>query len=332
VDALSDMLMALRVSGSLFIDAHLTAPWAVITPSSRDIASALGAETSRIIPYHLITEGECIVTLEGNEPRRIKAGDVALFPHGHVHMLASHDEVAALTLSRKFVDGVLLRRKVLPVRHGGEGESTKLLCGFLAIERWGDHLIAGLPDLLTAQVGTRGGHELLAAAARRSIEAQVAGGQGSEALVGKLSEMLFVDALRQFVSDQTAPACGWLAGLRDPTIGRALSLIHGRPQHLWDIKTLASACATSRSKFIARFTALVGSPPMKYLLRWRMSLAARDLSDEKLAVIQVANRYAYGSEASFTRAFRKVFDVPPAAFRRARINGRSDRIAATSAP
>ena len=318
MDALSDALRALRVTGSLFIDAELAAPWAVVTPSSSDIAGALGAATARIIPYHLLTEGECLVSVAGQAPMQLTAGDVALFPHGDGHTLASEPGAAPIALPRSFVDSVLARRSILPIRHGGAGAQTRLLCGFFALERWGgDHVVAGLPAILAARAGAGAGRDLLAAVARRSIEAHVAGGEGSDALVCRLSELLFVDALRQFVATGAAPLRGWLAGLRDPAIHRALALIHAHPQQSWDVSALAAAGASSRSKFLARFTSVVGTPPMKYLAQWRMLLAARDLSDGDTAVMAVADRYGYGSEAAFTRAFRKAFDVAPAAFRRA---------------
>jgi AraC-like DNA-binding protein len=173
-----------------------------------------------------------------------------------------------------------------------------------------------LPALITARIGTRDGQKLLAAVARASIDAKVAGGPGSEALVCKLSEILFIDALRQFVSQGAVPTRGWLAGLRDPAIGQALAQLHSLPPQDWDIQALAATCAFSRSKFVARFTRLIGSSPMKYLAQWRMILAARELSDGAASVKQVAERYRYGSEAAFTKAFRKTFGTPPAAFRR----------------
>jgi AraC-like DNA-binding protein len=263
VDALSDALRSLRISGSMFIEADLKAPWAVVTPSSRDIASALGNEQDRVIPYHLVTEG------------------------------------------------------VLPIRHGGDGKAVKLLCGFFTLERWGaDHLTPGLPPLITSRIGTRGGQDLLAAVARGSIDAKVAGGPGSDALVCRLSEILFIDALRQFVSQGVVPVRGWLAGLRDPAIGHVLALMHSLPQQDWDIQAFAATCASSRSNFVASFTRLVGSSPMKYLGQWRMVLAARDLSNGGVSVKQLAERYRYGSEAAFSKAFRKTFGTPPAAFRR----------------
>jgi AraC-like DNA-binding protein len=250
---------------------------------------------------------------------RLVAGDIALFPHGHVHILASHEGVAPAPMSREFVERVLARRTILPIRHGGTGQPVKLLCGFFAIDKWGgDHLVKGLPAVLSARIGSDSGRRLLAAVARHSIEARVTGGPGSDALVCKLSEILFVDALRQFILNSDAALSGWLAGLRDPAICRALALVHARPKDAWDVRSLASACAMSRSTFVARFTEVVGSPPMKYLTRWRLTLAARDLSDADITVMQVADRYGYGSEAAFTRAFRSAFDIPPATFRRAR--------------
>jgi AraC-like DNA-binding protein len=315
---LSDALRSLRISGSLFIDADLRAPWAIATPSSRDIASALGNAADRVIPYHLVTEGECLVTVEGNSTR-LAAGDMALFPQGHVHVLASHPGLVPMPMQKEFVQSVLARRSVLPIRFGADGTPAKLLCGFFALERWtAEHLTAGLPALISARIGTRGGRELLAAVARGSINAQAVGGPGSDALVCKLSEILFIDALRQFVSQGLLPSRGWLAGLQDPAIGRVLALMHNLPQQNWDIQSLSTACAFSRSKFSARFTRLVGMSPMRYLARWRMILAARDLSEGAVSVKQVAERYRYGSEAAFAKAFRKTFDTPPATFRRER--------------
>jgi AraC family transcriptional regulator, alkane utilization regulator len=319
VDVLSEALKGFRVSGSIFIDADLKAPWAIVTPSSAEIASALGVESDRVIPYHLVTEGSCLATVERQAPMRLVAGDIALFPHGHVHILASNEGIAPTGLSRAFVERVLTRRNILPIRHGGAGQAVKLLCGFFAIDKWGgDHLIKGLPAVLKARIGTDGGQGLLAAVARHSIEARVTGGPGSDALVCKLSEILFVDALRQFILNSDTALPGLLAGLRDPAICRALALVHARPKDPWDIRSLASACAMSRSTFLDRFTEAVGSPPMKYVARWRLTLAARDLSDADITVKQVADRYGYGSEAAFTRAFRSAFDIPPATFRRAR--------------
>lgn len=320
MDALSDALKGFRLSGAIFIDADLTAPWAVVTPLSGDIAAIVATGADRVIPYHLVTEGECTVSIPGGDCVRLTSGDIVLFPHGDRHILASQAGVPAVVLSRDFVAGVLKRKTVLPIRHGGDGSATKLLCGFFALDRWcGEHLVKGLPHLISARVGSEGGQQLLAALARRSIQETVAPGPGSNALVCRLSEVLFVDALRLVIARGDAPLSGWMAGLRDPSIRHALSLLHARPQHPWDIESLAGFCTMSRSKFVARFSSLVGLPPMKYLAHWRMTLAARDLTECDATVMQIADRYGYGSEASFTRAFRREFNIPPATFRRSEL-------------
>lgn len=317
MDVLSHALRGFRFAGAIFIDADLTAPWAVVTPSSADIADILAVDADYVIPYHLVTEGECTVTILGREPVRLTSGDIALLPRGDVHTLASQGGVTPTVLSRDFVNSVLKRTTILPIRHGGGGRTTKLLCGFFVMDRWyGQHLVKGLPPLVSVHVGNEGGQQLLAAVARRSIQEAKARGLGSDALICRLSEVLFLDALRLIVKTGDAPVMGWLAGLRDPSIRHALSLMHARPQHPWSIQALASDCGMSRSRFVGKFSSLIGSPPMKYLAQWRMTLAARDLSERDATVMKIADRYGYSSEASFTRAFRRAFGLPPATFRR----------------
>lgn len=319
MDVLSDALRGFRFSGAIFIDADLTAPWAVMTPSSADIAEILAVGADHVIPYHLVTEGECTVAIRAREPVRLTDGDIAMFPHGDVHTLASGHGIAPTALSRDFVGNVLKRRSILPIRHGGGGSTTKLLCGFFVMDRWyGQHMVKGLPPLVSVHVGIEGGQQLLAAVARRSIQEAKAHGLGSDALVCRLSEFLFLDALRLIIRNGDAPVLGWLAGLRDPSIRHALSLMHARPQHQWSIQALAHDCGMSRSRFVEKFSSLIGSPPMKYLAQWRMTLAARDLSERDATVMEIADRYGYSSETSFTRAFRRAFNVPPATFRRSR--------------
>ncbi|HYB50622.1 MAG TPA: AraC family transcriptional regulator [Burkholderiaceae bacterium] len=317
MDALSAGLRGFRISGAVFIDAHLTAPWAVVTPASADIADIIATEAAHVIPYHLVTDGECFVRIRGSGSVHLASGDIAMFPHGDTLVLESSPDTRPIALSRGFVEDVLKRSTVLPIRHGGGGRTTRMLCGYFAMDRWcGEHLVRGLPPVLCAHVGSEGGQQLLAVLARRSIEETVSSGPGSNAVICRLSEVLFVDALRLVIARDDAPLTGWLAGLRDPAIRQALSGIHARPEHAWDIQSLSKSCGMSRTKFIERFSSLVGSPPMKYLAQWRMVLAARDLREHDATIMQIADRCGYGSEASFTKAFRKAFDVPPATFRR----------------
>lgn len=317
MDALSDVLRAVRFSGAVFIDADLTSPWAVVTPGAEDIAKALSATSSRVIPYHLVLQGECRIRVEGLEELALASGGIALFPHGDVHTLFFGSSESPTVLSREFVDAVLKRKSILPIRFGRDGLSTRLVCGFFALDRWcGDQLIRGLPRLLSAQVGNQGATDLLAAVARHSIQISKGREPADDALVCRLSEVLFLDAMRHFIASGQLTQQGWLAGLGDPHIQVALSILHAQPGRNWNIETLASECAMSRSNFLERFNALVGLPPIQYLRQWRMTLAARDLVSEKTSLKDLAERYGYGSEASFSKAFQRHFGTPPAAYAR----------------
>jgi AraC-like DNA-binding protein len=317
MDSLSDALHGFRFAGALFIDAELSAPWAVMTPSAREIAAVLARGASHIIPYHLVLDGECLVCIDGHAPIALRSGDLAMFPHGDVHVLADATTTHVQVLSRGFVEDVLKKRTVLPVRYGGGGVVTRMLCGFFGMDQsCGEHLVNGLPPVLSAPVGRKGGQDLLAVLARKSIEETVSKRPGSDAVICRLSEVLFVDALRTIIAQDDAQLSGWLAGLRDPGIRLALTKLHARPEYGWDVASLANLCGMSRSKFVTRFASVVGAPPIKYLANWRMTLAARDLRHDDASIMQIADRYGYGSEASFTKAFRRHFHAPPAAFRR----------------
>lgn len=317
MDALSDVLRTVRFSGAVFIDADLSSPWAVVTPGAKDIAKALSATSSRVIPYHLVLQGECRIRVEGFKELVLVGGDIALFPHGDVHTLFCGSSESPTMLSSEFVDEVLKRKSILPIRYGQGGQSTRLVCGFFALDRWlGDHLMRGLPRMLSVHVGNQGGSDLLAAVARHSIQVSKGTGPASDALVCRLSEVLFLDAMRHVIASGELHCQGWLAGLGDPHIQDALSLLHTQPGRDWDIQTLASECGMSRSNLLERFNALVGQPPIQYLRQWRMTLAARDLVSEKASLKDLAGRYGYGSEASFSKAFQRTFGTPPASYAR----------------
>ena len=140
--------------------------------------------------------------------------------------------------------------------------------------------------------------------------------------LAKLSELMFVDALRRYVQALPPERRGWLAGVRDPQVGRALALIHGDPEKPWTVEELARAVAMSRSAFAERFAALVGGPPMQYLLRWRLALAAQALRATDEAIARIAARSGYESDAAFNRAFKREFGLPPARYRKGKAERR----------
>ncbi len=140
-------------------------------------------------------------------------------------------------------------------------------------------------------------------------------------MLTRLAELMFVEVVRRYLEALPTGQKGWLAGLRDEVVGRGLGLLHGDPAHPWTLDELADGVAMSRSAFADRFTGLVGQPPMQYLAQWRMQLAAGRLASGTAKVAAVAEEVGYDSEPAFSRAFKRLMGVSPAAWRRARVDG-----------
>ena len=202
------------------------------------------------------------------------------------------------------------------ITHGGGGEVTRLLCGFLGSETSFDPLFQSLPPVLKLELRAMPSGAWIESSFRFAISEIAAGRMGSATVITKLSEMLFVEAVSQFVATLPPDRQGWLAGLRDPQIGRALALLHARPTESWTADGLASQVGMSRSVFAERFTLLVGQPPMHYLAQWRMYLAAQQLREGGGSVAQVAFKVGYDSEAAFSRAFKRQFGASPGTWRK----------------
>ena len=203
------------------------------------------------------------------------------------------------------------------IHHGGGGEQTRIVCGFLGCDRLEslNPLVGALPPVL--RFDTRRG---TAAAWMRIPElaaAEIAAGRaGSETVLAKLSELLFVESLRRYVEELPEEQTGWLAGLKDPFVSRALSLLHGRIAQEWTVDNLGHEVGLSRSALADRFTRLIGEPPMRYLARWRIQVAAHQLRNSDTTLARIAEQVGYESEAAFNRAFKRDFGVPPATWRR----------------
>ena len=139
---------------------------------------------------------------------------------------------------------------------------------------------------------------------------------GGEAAITRLADILVIQVIRAWLARDPAAPTGWLGVLRDERIGRALALIHRDPARAWTVAALASEVAMSRSAFAARFAALVGEPPMRYVARWRMLAAHTRLREDGASLGELAERLGYQSEAAFSRAFKRIMGVPPGAARR----------------
>lgn len=321
MDALSDVLRAVRLSGAFFFDVHARAPWVAETPQGRSVVDAMFPGSDHLISYHLLIEGTCWVELEGEPPRQMTAGDIVVLPHGDTHVLTTElgmRKSPQMSLYRRPESGNMLPSKI---QVGTEnGELAHFVCGFLGCDsRPYNPLLTALPRMIhvgNQTSGALGEYFKFALAESRNR-------MGGECMLGRISELMFVDVVRRHLETLTADRNNWLAGLRDAYVGRALMALHADPARDWTLEALAVEAALSRSAFAERFAQFVGQPPMQYLANWRMQLATNYLRGGNESVAAIANRVGYDSEAAFSRAFKKVMGTPPSEWRVQHVAGRA---------
>lgn len=313
LDAFSDVLRVIRLIGGVFVEAEFTAPWCLAGRLSNEECRPYVATPRHVIATHFVAEGRMQLRVEGGEDIEVRAGELVLMPHNDVHRFGSKLDIPLTSAAKLLPEpGAGIPR----ITHGGGGEVTRLLCGFLGSETSFDPLFQSLPPVLKLDLRAKPSGAWIESSFRFAISEIAAGRMGSATVITKLSEMLFVEAVSQFVATLPPERQGWLSGLRDPQIGRALALLHARPTGNWTADGLASEVGMSRSVFAERFTSLVGQPPMQYLAQWRMYLAAQQLRDGRGSVAQVAFEVGYESEAAFSRAFKRQFGASPGTWRR----------------
>ncbi|MGD9953466.1 MAG: AraC family transcriptional regulator [Burkholderiales bacterium] len=315
MDALSDLLQLVKLNGAFFLDSRFTAPWCVESRPARE-SGGIFTGLGHIVFFHALTHGHCLVRLKrGGETLRVQAGDLLLLPHDDAHHLGSDLQLAAVTSDRivqPAPPGALMR-----IDHGGGGEETRFICGFLACDaQLCRPLLEALPRMLRVPLSDGAGAPWMLDLLRHGAESNAAPGPGAGTVMAKLAELLFVEAMRRHIASLPEGETGWLAGLRDRYVGRALALMHEEPTRDWTVEELAAQSGLSRSALAQRFSELIGAPPMQYLKRWRLRRAAAALKDRRRPVAALAAEYGYESEAAFNRAFKREFGLPPAAWRR----------------
>lgn len=312
-DALSEVLRAVRLTGGVFLDAEFTAPWCVRAHLGPEDCRAFAVSPERVISAHYVFEGECLLGVDGEPPVALRGGDLVLLARNDPHVLGSDLDRPAVSgddLIEPGASGGLAR-----IRHGGGGACTRIVCGYLA--SGGDNPLSGsLPRVMTLRPMEGSARDWVESSFRFAAAEVAAGRPGSDMILAKLSELLFVEAVRACIARLPADRTGWLAGLRDPHVARALALLHERVAHPWTVDELARAIGVSRSVLGERFAALLGEPPMRYLTRWRMQLASRRLLECHDALARIAAEVGYDSEAAFNRAFKRELGIPPATWRK----------------
>jgi AraC-like DNA-binding protein len=314
MDALSETLRVVRLAGAIFIRARFSAPWCALSPHADAAAPILEPGAERVVIFHMITEGECVVELEGQPPMHLVAGDVVVFPQGDEHRMGSEP---GLVPAKSAGLREMLARRPREIAHGGGGKVTRMVCGYLACEaRLARILLSGLPPVVRVNVRGSAAGTWLEASVRYALAEVRSPRPGGAGVLSKLAEVLFIEVLRLYMNEQSAGRTGWLAGVGDRVVGAALSAIHKRPAHAWSLEELAREAGTSRSVHAERFQMLVGTSPIQYLTQWRMLLAANLLSRSKAPLARIAEDVGYQTDTAFSRAFRREFGAPPAAWRR----------------
>jgi AraC-like DNA-binding protein len=337
VNVLSEVLRVVRLSGAIHFRAEFTQPWAILSSPPVMLAARLKVSEGSATPFHVVTEGSCLVTSGTLPPIHIEAGDVIIFPRGDQHVMASDPGVAPIPIQNIYSQPSA--GQITTVKHGGGGPPAHFICGFLHSDQRFDPLLKSLPavlcvrsrdDTLTLETLDSTGRrvqpilqpqekEWWRASVRYLMSETASPGPGNRAVLARLAESLFLELLRwQLQHAAQGHGGGWLAGLHDAQVGPALTLLHAQPDRPWTVETLAREVGVSRAGLAKRFVELVGVSPMQYLAGWRMHLAQHLLQESTLGVGEIAGRVGYDSDAAFNRAFRRVVGSPPATWRQAK--------------
>ena len=299
-DRLAQALHTVRMRGTFYCHAELSDPWALEMPAFAGTVS-----------FHVLTAGTCWLRVAGEEPVELRAGELALVPHGRGHdLLSAPDQRGARRVD--LLPQRFLTEHYSLLRHGGGGATTRLVCGVVGFdEPAAKELLRVLPPVVRTgeDPGVRETLRLMAVELARPRP-------GGEAVATRLADILVVQAIRGWLDRDPAARQGWLRALDDERIGRVLEAVHADPGHPWSLELLARTAAMSRSSFAARFTALVGEAPMAYVTRWRMRLAHTRLTEDRTTVAALATELGYRSEAAFSRAFTRMVGRTPGAVRR----------------
>jgi AraC family transcriptional regulator, alkane utilization regulator len=310
-DVLADMLRAVRLTGAVFFNASFSAPFGVLSPKRFDPGLPM-AHLRHTSVFHLVVAGGCTFEAANGTRREIAAGDVLLMPFADQHVFRKGENVDLTPVPNFMHEGPI--EGMWTARHGGGGEETRLLCGFLESSEFiGLPLFRTLPDLIIAQVGDDKVGELMTSTVHQVMALVEQGSPGAQGMLGRMMELLFVEMLRRHAAGLPTGSKGWLAALNDPVVGRALRVVHAARK--WTAEELAREAGSSRTVLAERFNALLGQPPMEYVTAWRIQLAAERLRNGREAVGAIAGDVGYESEAAFARAFKRVTGMTPGAWR-----------------
>jgi AraC-like DNA-binding protein len=315
MDALSEILQSVKLEGAVFYNAQFSAPWGFRSPPSCEIAAFLRKGSRHVIIYHLLTQGRARARIEqGAHGADLLPGDIVVFPHGDAHVI-SNGSPARIVDNADYLKEIFARGMAL-ARDGGGGETTSFICGYMQCDpELCKMFLGGLPPVFKVHIRDDPSGQWLENSIKFSAGEAGANRAGSDAVLARLSEALFIETMRRYMAELPPREKGWLAGARDPGVGAALAHLHRAPEHPWTIAGLAETVGMSRSVLAERFRHYLGEPPMTYLSRWRLQLGARLLTSTSYSVARIAGDVGYESEPAFNRAFKRQFGAPPARYR-----------------
>lgn len=314
-DVLSDLLGSMHLSGTVLFRADFSDPWAVATPDSCQLAGVLPFRAEHVVPFHVVAGGRCALRLPNGGTTWIEAGDAVVLPYGDAHELAGKSDTGVVHVGQLLPHPPWSDMFVL--EHGGGGDVTSIVCGFVQCDELLFHPIArSLPPLIHVSPDASDGDRWLASTIRHTAEEATRRSPGSRTMLPRLTELMFVEILRKHMRDLSAEDVGWFAAFADPVAGGALKRIHEKPRHDWSVESLARAVGVSRTVLADRFKHFLDQPPMQYLARWRLQLAAQEMKTTDRPLKIIAEESGYESEAAFGRAFKRLFGTSPGDWRR----------------
>ena len=333
MDVLSDVLRVVRLSGAVFFTADFSSPWSIESPIPDMLASAVMPQAECLVLFHILVDGECEVECQGLPTTAMASGDVIVFPRGDQHTMRTHGAATTTPLTSIFSPGG--HDEPPQLSYGGGGTTSRFVCGYLNCDQRFSPLVEALPTMLLVRsdddystieavdasgsrptVVPQGSGTWLGTTLKFTINEARAARPGNAAMLGRLTELMFVEILREYMQRLPASQSGWFAAVNDAHVGKALRLLHANPVRDWTVDELAREVALSRSALAQRFADLVGEAPMRYLANWRMQLAKQMMREGARNIQEVATRVGYDSEAAFNRAFKRATGSPPAAWRK----------------
>jgi DNA-binding transcriptional LysR family regulator/AraC-like DNA-binding protein len=308
MDVLDDILRSLRLTGGVVIDARFSGDYCVRAEFTPNHCAPWFAMPQTLISYHYVRSGHTTVLVDGMPPARIEAGSIVILPRNDPHRLASNPSVPAADVDKiSWVTDDGVHRVAL----GTAGETTEVWCGFLGADEAAIHpLIEALPPMLTLNAGDQQADWV------ESSLRFLSAGNAPPDLVARLAELFLAHAIREYINRLPPSSKGWLSGLTDPAVSKALSVIHNRYAEELDVEMLAREAGVSRTVLGERFAELLNQSPMRYCAQWRMRVACNLLREGKQNTANIAYAVGFNSEAAFNRAFKREFGVPPATWKR----------------